>query len=210
MTGSGYKSPSKTLQPVDTTSVLYRTNPCNLEIGKFGFGIFLISLGVFFAASIAGYLVIRLRANEWPPAGSPALPSGLWVSTIVILLTSFSIQWAVNSIRANKKDTLLHALYATAGFACLFLVLQTLNWAALVQRELLMKDNLYAFTFYLLTGLHALHVVGGIIPLLITIHKARQELYTSYHYNGVYYCGMYWHFLDGVWIVLYLTLLIGS
>jgi len=207
MTGNGQHQSTK---PIDTSSVLYRTNPCSLEIGKFGFGIFLVSLGVFFAASIVGYLVIRLRANEWPPAGAPELPFGLWISTAVILLTSVAIQWAVNSIRQNHKEKLLLALYATIGLGSLFLALQTWNWAAMVQRELLMKDNLYAFTFYLLTGLHALHVIGGIIPLAVTIHKARQELYTSYHYNGVYYCAMYWHFLDGVWIVLYTTLLLGS
>lgn len=207
MTGNGQNQSAK---PIDTSSMLYRTNPCSLEIGRFGFGIFLVSLGVFFAASIVSYLIIRLRADEWPPADAPGLPSGLWISTAVIVFISLTIQWALNSIRQNHKIKLLRALYATLGLGCLFLLMQIWNWAALVQRELLIQDNLYAFTFYLLTGLHALHVIGGIIPLTVTIYKARHELYTSYHYNGVYYCAMYWHFLDGVWIVLYTMLLIGS
>lgn len=187
-----------------------RINPCDLELGKFGFALFLLSLGMFFAASIVGYLVIRLRAEEWPPAGAPAFPAALWISTFVIVLTSVAIQWALNSIQQNNRVKLLVALYVSAGLGILFLILQSLNWFLLYQRELMMKDNLYAFTFYLLTGLHALHVIGGIIPMIITIYKARQELYTSYHYNGVYYLTMYWHFLDGVWIVLYITLLLGS
>jgi heme/copper-type cytochrome/quinol oxidase subunit 3 len=197
-------------KPVDSSPEHRRTNPCDLEVGKFGFALFLISLGVFFAASIVGYLVIRLRAEVWPPVGAPAFPSSLWISTAVIILTSVAIQWAVNSIQQNHKEKLLLALYISAGLGILFLILQSANWFVLYQRELMMKDNLYAFTFYLLTGLHALHVIGGLIPMFITIHKARQELYTSYHYNGIYYLAMYWHFLDGVWIVLYTTLLIGS
>lgn len=196
--------------PVNTTSEQLRANPCDLELGKFGFALFLTSLGVFFAASIVGYLVVRLRAEEWPPVGAPAFPSSLWISTFVILLTSVTIQWALQSIQQNNKEKLLIALYTTTGLGMLFLVLQAMNWASLYQRELMMKENLYAFTFYLLTGLHALHVIGGIIPLLVAIRKARQELYTSYHYNGIYYLAMYWHFLDGVWIVLYTTLLLGS
>lgn len=194
----------------DTTSVLHRTNPCNLELGAFGFSLFLASLGVFFAGSLVSYLIVRLRADVWPPIDAPPLPEGLWVSTFVILLTSASIQWALHSIRNNKKNSLLYALYGTTGLGFLFLILQVLNWEALIHRELLMQDNLYAFTFYFLTGIHAIHVVGGIIPLIVTIIKAHQHLYTSYHYNGIYYCTMYWHFLDCVWIILFTTLLIGS
>ncbi len=185
-------------------------NPRSLEIGKFGFSLFLVSLGVFFAASIVSYLVVRVRADVWPPEGAPGLPAALLISTIVILLTSVSIQWAVHAVKKKQNQQLMKALYVTTGLSILFLVLQGFNWLTLVKRELIISDSLYAFTFYLLTGLHALHVIGGVVPLFVIMRKANHELYTSYHYNGIYYCAMYWHFLDAVWIVLYCTLLLGS
>jgi len=69
---------------------------------------------------------------------------------------------------------------------------------------------LYPFTFYMLTGLHAAHVVGGFIPLGITIGNARRRRYTSSHYEGVWLCRQYWDFLGVVWVVLLATLWIAT
>jgi len=151
-----------------------------------------------------------MNADEWPPPGMPGLPNGLWLSTLVILLTSVSIQLALNAIRSNNQKSLLNYLLITNGLGFLFLILQIINWWSLVQLDMTITANLYGFTFYVLTGLHAVHVVGGIIPLLVTARKAQQGFYTSQYYNGVYYSCMYWHFLDAVWIVMYTTLLIYS
>ena len=92
-----------------------------------------------------------------------------------------------------------------------FLVLQTLAWIDLVEENLVFDESLYAWMFYVLTGLHALHVVAGLPPAFVTTAHAYQGRYSTSRVSraGLVYCGMYWHFLDAVWVVLYLVLLWG-
>ena len=75
---------------------------------------------------------------------------------------------------------------------------------------MLPTDSLYAWTFYVLTALHALHVLGGLPPMLIVTVRALRMGYGPSDHRGLVYCAMYWHFLDAVWIVLYAILWIGS
>jgi len=177
--------------------------------GVLGMAVFLAALGVLFAASVAGYLVVRLRAPAWPPPGMPRLLSGLWVATAAIVAASVSIQQALATMRLGQTRTSVRWLRATVALGTLFLVVQAINWWGLVTADFgLRTRNLYAFTFYMLTGLHAVHVVGGLLPLVIVTSRAARGRYGSGWHPGVSYCAMYWHFLDGVWIVLFTVLVL--
>ncbi len=179
--------------------------------GTLGMIIFLVALGVLFTASLVGYLVVRLRAHQWPPPGSPRLPGGLWISTVILLLSSVTMKLALSSARWARTRALARWLGATALLGIGFLVSQTLNWAhLLVGQHLAAQSNLYGFTFYMLTGLHGLHVIGGLIPLGIATVRAIPRRPGRPSYDGVRYLSMYWHFLDGVWLVLFAVLLIAA
>ena len=180
------------------------------KAGTLGMAIFLASLTVLFLASMVGYLVVRLRAETWPPAGMPRLPSSLWLSTCAIVTSSFTIQSALKNVRRNHQTALCRALLLTTILGFLFLVVQTINWYGLLAIEMTMGVNLYAFTFYMLTGLHAVHVIGGLIPLVVVTTKAFRGYYTPTHHNGVLHCTMYWHFLDAVWLTMFILLLVFS
>jgi cytochrome c oxidase subunit 3 len=101
-------------------------------------------------------------------------------------------------------------MLATLALAIAFLVAQGFAWRELLQQQLTVSDSLYGWTFYVLTGLHALHVLGGLPPMVITTVRAARAAYTPEDHRGIAYCAMYWHFLDGVWLVLYATLWLGS
>lgn len=178
--------------------------------GTFGFAVLLASLSVLFVASVAGYLYVRINASQWPPAGMPGLPISLWLSTAVLLGCSVFVHRALKAIQKDDQKGLRRNLLWTLVLGSLFLVLQTLNYVGLAQSNLTAKTNLYGFTFYLLTGLHAAHVIGGLIPLAIVTRRARRGRYSSFFHPGVTYSAMYWHFLDGAWVVLFAVLLIGS
>jgi cytochrome c oxidase subunit III len=175
--------------------------------GRLGMAVFLISLSMLFAASMVGYLVVRFRAEDWPPPGMPRLPSGLWIATAVIVACSVTIHRALVAARRGQRSTMVRWLGATLGLGVLFLVLQAVNWWGLITARMPMQANLYAFTFYMLTGLHAAHVIGGLIPLGIVTAKARGGAYSATFHPGVQYSAMYWHFLDAVWLVMFATLL---
>jgi cytochrome c oxidase subunit 3 len=172
-------------------------------VGTLGMWLFLGSLTVLFAASITGYLVVRSRSEMWPPAGMPALPAGLWVSTVVILCCSGTIHWALSSARGNRYGELIGALLVTSLLGLVFLVSQVVNWAWLISIQATASTGLYMFTFYWLTGLHGLHVVGGLVLLGVVTAKAFAGRYTAEYYPGVKYAAMYWHFLDVVWLVMF-------
>ncbi len=176
----------------------------------FGMTLFLTALGVLFAASLVAYLVIRTRAEVWPPAGNPGMPAGLWVSTGILLLCSVALHRAVRAARLGRQGVLRGAMLVSVALAAAFLVSQTLNWLQLSAAGLTARSNLYAFTFYMLTGLHAAHVIGGLVPLFIVTRRAVRGVYGPERDAGVRYCAMYWHFLDVVWVVMFLLLVIAA
>ncbi len=178
--------------------------------GALGMTWFLASLTMLFLASLVGYVVVRARADVWPPPGSPALPPGLWVSTAIILASSGTAHVAVAGIRKGNQVRLLVGLLATTALGVAFLMLQGFNWVELTAADVRPDRDLYGFTFYMLTGLHAAHVVGGLIPLGITLAKAYLGRYTWASYAGVRHVAIYWHFLDVVWIALFAVLLVGG
>jgi cytochrome c oxidase subunit 3 len=170
--------------------------------------VFLASLTVLFLASIAGYLVVRLKADAWPPPGMPRLPGGLIVATVVLLTCSLAVHLALASARRGQTTAMTRWLQATFALGTLFLVLQTVTWWRLVTLNVTAGSNLYAFTFYMLTGLHGAHVVGGLAQLVFVIAKALRGRYGSGYHPGVLYAAMYWHFLDAVWVVLFLVMFV--
>ncbi len=179
--------------------------------GKLAMRLFLAALAVLFAASMVGYLVVRLRAPEWPPEGSPRLPAGLWISTLILLASSGTMAGALAAIRDGRAGALRNWLYTTGLLGVAFFVSQVLNWQHLVTaHHLPAQKNLYAFTFYLLSGLHGVHVLGGLVPLAITATRAVRQRYTAEDHAGVEYLSMYWHFLDAVWIVMFLVLMVAA
>jgi len=165
--------------------------------------LFLLALGMFFAASIVGFLIIRSRQPEWPPAGSPPPPGGLWVATLVLLFASAAAQYALWEVRVGRQRGLKIGLGATLGLTVLFLVVQALNWGALAQQGLTPGRNLFGFAFYMLTGLHAAHVIGGLFVQTFVTGKAMRGAYSAAYHPGVRAVTVYTHFLTVVWMIMF-------
>ncbi len=163
---------------------------------------FLLSLAVLFLASIAAYLVTRYNHPAWEDTVA-SLPPSLLASGIFLAGTSISLQRALGAIRDNRQQALRLGLVLGGVFAGAFLIGQSINWATMMRINGTDDSRLLSlFVFYMLTALHALHVVGGFVPLAITLYRAHQREYSSSRHEGVKLCVQYWHFLGGVWIVL--------
>jgi cytochrome c oxidase subunit III len=172
--------------------------------GKLGMILLLTSLSMLFGATITAYLVVRSRATGgWPPAGSPGFPPGLWLSTLLILALSFAIESGLRGIRAGNERRLAAASSIALVLAVAFLMSQALAWRVILEA----RANLYGFTFFMLIGLHAAHVIGGLVPLGIVAARARRGgRYRRESHAGVLYTTMYWHFLAVVWIVMFVLM----
>jgi cytochrome c oxidase subunit 3 len=161
-----------------------------------------VTIGVLFAATLVAYVVTRTNNQTWhTPTGG--LPPGLFVSTALLVMVSFGMQHASNSIAKNRHDSLRRGLWFGLASALGFLVVQAFNWNAVLRSQsMLDRPTLFAFSFYLLTGLHAAHVLGGFVPLGIVLNRAYEREYSSSRYDGVRFCVWYWHYLGVIWLVL--------
>ena len=180
--------------------------------GVFGMWIFIAVVGMVFAAAILGYLVVRFDrppGAEWVPEGAPGFPPALILSTAVLVVSSWTMQAAVRAAREGRSRRIVHDLGITLALAVLFLAIQALAWSEL-WRAATIGSGLWAWTFYVLTGLHALHVLCGLPPLWITLRRAQAGRYGPDDHAGVVRCAMYWHALDVIWVVTYLALLTFS
>jgi cytochrome c oxidase subunit 3 len=174
--------------------------------GTLGMGLLLTALGTLFLASIVSYLVIRFvrfAGQPWPPPGFPAPPASLWLSTLVILSTSVTIHLAAAAVKHDRLAALGRYLVLTIALGALFLLLQVFNAWEFVASFPPGFDlaGPYLGLFFVLTGLHAAHVIGGLIPLAIV--WTRRSRYSANFHPGVRYCAMYWHFLDVIWLILF-------
>jgi cytochrome c oxidase subunit 3 len=177
--------------------------------GSIGIVILIASLSILFAASMVAFLAIRFQYMQshngaWPPGGMPHLPQSLWISTAVILSASVMVHKALKAVQAEDDKGLVRYLWATMAVGGLFLILQAANWwefwRALGNTSL---EGPYKGMFFVLTGLHAAHVVGGLIPLAVLLPRAAKSRYSRNFHPGVRYVAAYWHFLDVVWCVLF-------
>ncbi len=189
----------------------------------------LVSIVMLFAGLTSAYLV-RQGEGKWVEF---SIPSTFAISTLLIVISSVSMQWALVSIKkgntANFKKALLITLFLGIGFA----VSQYVAWTELYQKGIVFTGtvsdiktnfnyipsgketveqaadvgNVAGSFLYVITGLHVLHLIAGIFSLIFVFSRATRNKYSAENYNGVSICAIYWHFLDGLWVYLFFFLL---
>ncbi len=170
------------------------------ERRRFGMWLFLASLAMLFGGCLVGFIVIRLRAPEWPPAGSPGLPASFWLSTALLVIISLLLVAAERAVDAGRNAQLTRLLAAASALGVAFVLSQVSGWARLAAASQMPQNSLYLFGVYVLSFLHVLHVVGGLIPLIWVALRSKSGRYTTTDHEGVTAVAMYWHFLGIVWL----------
>jgi cytochrome c oxidase subunit 3 len=169
---------------------------------RLGVALFLASLSVLFASALVLVTLTHAHAQLWRTAEMPALPRGLLVSSAAIAILSGALSRAEAHLRKNQLVSFERALWVALLAVAAFLFAQSLNWAEMAQGYRVGRLTLYPFAFHLLTGLHALHVLGGLVPLGKVIAGAGRREYSSAHHQAVKLTAWYWHFLAATWFVL--------
>jgi cytochrome c oxidase subunit 3 len=170
-----------------------------------GMILFICSEVMFFAGLFAAYFNVRANAPIWPPEGNQhfhvaneiVLPL---VITMLLILSSFTCQLGVWSIRRGDRQGLIRNIAVTLILGVIFLIGQGYDYT---QLGFSLADGTFGTTFFTLTGFHGAHVLGGVIMLSVVLYRATAGQFSAKHHDMVEAVSLYWHFVDIVWIVLF-------
>ena len=166
--------------------------------------LFIASEVLLFGAFFAAYFFVRVVNNyDWPPKGFelPRFVAG--VNTAILVTSSFTVHWALHSIRRGHRAGLQAGLVLTFLMGLTFLLTQILEYARIGFTP---HDTAFGTVFFSLTGLHGAHVFVGLTILAAMTARAFRGHFTPEEHHGVEIGGIYWHFVDVMWIVVYSTI----
>lgn len=171
---------------------------------KIVLGIGIASIVMLFAGLTSGYIV-RQAEGRWATFD---LPLAFYASTAIILLSSVTHHMAILAVKKNRLQEVKRMLMLTLGLGLAFVFTQFLGWNELVKNGVYFVDKTTpsGSFFYVITGLHLAHLFFGILALIVTSAKSIRERYNSDNYLGISLSAIYWHFLDALWIYLFVFL----
>lgn len=179
--------------------------PLSMNPKKFALWLFMITVVMIFAALTSGYIVRQAEGN-WVMF---ELPFEMWVTTGIILLSSATMHWAYLEAKKDNLERVKLAISITTALGVLFLAGQFYVWDVLVDNEVYFVGNPSGSFLYVLSGLHGLHIVSGVIFLIIVLISTFKYKVHSKSLNQIQMCTTYWHFLDALWIYLFVFLLLN-
>jgi cytochrome c oxidase subunit III len=172
-----------------------------------GMFLFIASEVMLFGSFFTAYFFVRVvnEAPMWPPEGFhlPVFVAGL--NTAILLTSSFTMHWALQSIKRGNRAGLQAGLVLTLAMGLTFLLTQVLEYSRVGFAP---RDGAFGSVFYGLTGLHGAHVFVGLTLLTFATVRAFRGHFSPEHHHGVEIPGIYWHFVDVMWIVVYATVYI--
>jgi cytochrome c oxidase subunit III len=182
--------------------------PQSMNPKKFALWLFIVSVIMLFGAWTSAYIVKRGE----PGWSSFELPGQFWISTVIILFSSLSMLWAVSSARKDDLKQTKLGLGITTALGVAFLVAQWLAWGKMVEMNYYFAgsgSNSSSSFIYVLTGFHGLHIVSGLVFLLIMLYATYRFKVHSKNMLKLEMCSTYWHFLGGLWLYLFVFLLLN-
>ncbi len=182
-----------------------------------GMLLFIGSEVMFFAGLFAAYFNARAEAQpNWPPEGlervidpfpSTPIPFLPLIATVVLVLSSGTMQYALWRIRKGDRTGMNRALAITLIMGIAFLGAQAFDYITLLDHEGFgINSGIYGTLFYTMTGFHGAHVFGGVIGIAVVLLRGVAGQFSARHHVAVEAVSAYWHFVDVVWIALFLTL----
>jgi cytochrome c oxidase subunit 3 len=177
-----------------------------LDPTTLGMFLFIASEAMLFGAFFTAYFFVRVvnpDAQAWPPEPHefPVFVAG--INTAILVTSSFTMHWAVQSIRRGNRNGLKAGLVLTIALGLAFLLTQAIEYAHVGFNT---GDGAFASVFFGLTGLHGGHVFVGLSLLVFPTIRAFRGHFSPEHHHGVEIPGIYWHFVDVMWIVVYSTI----
>lgn len=182
---------------------------------RYGMTLFIASEVMFFVAFFWAFFDASFYYDEAQQFGRVEATGGVWppkgietfnafelpfINTLVLLLSGCTVTWAHHGLREGDRKALINGLTLTVGLGFLFTALQAYEYS---HAAFGFKDGIYASTFYMATGFHGFHVIVGTLFLAVCLARANKGDFTPTHHFGFEAAAWYWHFVDVVWLFLF-------
>jgi len=186
------------IEPIEATNIVSDQQK-RIHPHKFTLWVAIGSIIMMFAGLTSAYIVKR----EQPGWTTFDIPKAFWFSTSVILLSSLTIQMALKAFRERQMKQYRNLITVTTALGILFVILQWIGFRQIWNSGITFRGSGAGQFLYIIAGLHALHVTGGVIALIVTLIKAFRTRIRSYNVVPVEVVSTYWHFVDVLWIYLF-------
>ena len=170
---------------------------------KFIVWLFIVTIIMFFAAFTSAYLVRRAEGN-WTEFNIPTI---FYFSTAVLVISSVFMHLSLMAARKDNFKNIKSFITITFVFGLMFLIMQYVGWQKLQSQGVYLKGNPAESFYYVLTGAHGFHLITGLVVLLFAFIEAFKMSIHSKNLTRIEVCATYWHFLDILWIYLFMFLL---
>ena len=188
----------------DTSRVHSLTRPNMVSVGTI---IWLSSELMFFAGLFAMYFTARARSTEgWPPEPTELNLPYATVFTLILVASSFTCQFGVFAAEQGNVYGLRRWFALTFVMGLIFVLGQAFEYVALVEEGTSISSSTYGSVFYMTTGFHGLHVIGGLIAFIFVLIRSTMGRFTPAQATSAIVVSYYWHFVDVVWIGLFATI----
>lgn len=172
--------------------------------GKLGMWVFLASEIMLFGALISAYIVLSMGSPQFgrPPVEMLGKPLAT-VNTLVLITSSLTMVMALSAIQNGNVRSMLRWLGLTSLLGIGFLCIKAFEYHHKIGEGITITSSLFGSFYFTLTGLHALHMLGGLIFNTYIATKAYRGGFSAEHHERVEYAALYWHFVDLVWVILF-------
>jgi cytochrome c oxidase subunit 3 len=179
--------------------------PISMHPKKFALWLFMVSVVMVFAGLTSAYIVRQAEGN-WLEYDLPAI---FYYTSGLVIVSSAFLQFAYFSAKKDNISNLRLGLIGSVLFGLAFLIGQWYSWVALVDKEVFFVGNPAGSFLYVFTGLHAAHLISGVIFLIIVLISTFRYQVHSQSMNVLEMATTYWHFLGGLWLYLFMFLLLN-
>lgn len=194
---------------MENTAVIFANRNFKLKsvnAKKFALWLFIVSICMLFAGLTSAYIV-KKSDGRWLQFDMPDM---FLYSTLVLVLSSIAMHWTYLKAKDNSLKAVKIGITATAAIAMVFFYMQYLSWVKLVSQDVFLVGNPSGSFVYIFSGLHLAHLIGGLVFLLVVFLDTMNYKVHSKSMLAIEMCTTYWHFLGGLWIYLYLFLVMNN
>ena len=194
---------------MENTAVIFANRNIKIKsvnAKKFALWLFIVSICMLFAGLTSAYIV-KKSDGRWLQFDMPDM---FLYSTLVLVLSSVTMHWTYLKAKDNLLNAVKMGITVTAGMAIVFFYMQYLSWTKLVAQDVFLVGNPSGSFVYIFSGLHLAHLIGGLVFLLVVFLDTMSYKVHSKSMLAIEMCTTYWHFLGGLWIYLYLFLVMNN